>query len=167
MKFAELLKNLRKLINEWGIFFMLAILLNFFAVTGIIYQKPTIESEISPIVKYFNEAAEQFGAVPDFKNLRVDFVDKFQVDNWIGLCQRNNSGTVKFMSIKKSYFSHTSVEQKYALVIHELGHCTLKLSHKEGYRENGCPISIMHPSDGLFGCFFKDQEYYFKELFQK
>jgi hypothetical protein len=106
-----------------------------------------------------------YGASPDYKNLVVKFVDKFPVKNWVGLCEGFNGHASKFISIHYAYFQNASVEQKYALVIHELGHCTLGKDHVEGYRKNGCPKSIMHPSDGLFGCFFKDQDYYFRELF--
>lgn len=165
MKLGELLKEIRNVLYEWWLFMVLALLLTKLVFTGVVYQKPSVDSELQKIVTYFNDAAIQYRAVPDYKNLVVNFVDKFPVNNWIGLCQNSRGNGGKFVSIHKAYFQHTSVEQKYALVIHELGHCTLNREHVEGYRENGCPKSIMHPSDGLFGCFFKEQDYYFKELF--
>lgn len=166
MKLGELLKKIKNVLSEWGIFLLVSILLNYLVLRETVYQNPSIDSELQPIVNYFNEAAAQYRAVPDYKNLVIGFVDNFPVNTWIGLCQKSSGNPSKFMQIHKGYFRHTSVEQKYALVIHELGHCTLNREHVEGYRENGCPKSIMHPSDGLFGCFFRDQDYYFKELFQ-
>lgn len=166
MKLEELLRNLKNVLSSWGFFFVLAILLTKLVFSGAVYQKPSVDSEIEPIIKYFNDAAAQYKVTPNFKNLVVGFVDKFPVNTWVGLCQQSTGNPTKFMSIHKGYFRQTSLEQRYALVVHELGHCTLNRSHVEGYRNNGCPISVMHPSDGMFGCFFKDQDYYFRELFQ-
>jgi hypothetical protein len=109
--------------------------------------------------------AAQYGASPDFKNLSIQFADSYPVKNWIGLCQSSRTSPARFLTVHRGYFKKTSIEQKYALLIHELGHCTLNLDHKEGYRADGCPLSIMHPSDGMFGCLFINQEYYYKELF--
>lgn len=164
MKLGELLREIKNVLSDWWLFMLISIIFTHLIFAGIVYQKPSVESEIAPIVNYFNEVAAQYNVKPDSKNLIVGFVDKFPVNTWIGLCQRGNT-PAKFISIRKAYFQHASSEQKYALVIHELGHCTLNRDHVEGYRENGCPKSIMHPSDGLFGCFFRDQDYYFKELF--
>jgi hypothetical protein len=164
MKLGELLREIKKTLYDWGFFMILAIMLTNLIFSGIVYQKPNVEAELSNIIKYFNDAAVQYGVTPNYKNLVVGFVDTFPVNNWIGLCQRG-TGPGKFVAIKKAYFQHTSIEQQYALVIHELGHCVMNRDHVEGYRDNGCPKSIMHPSDGLFGCFFRDQDYYFKELF--
>jgi hypothetical protein len=162
-----MLKSVRKLINDWGIFILSAILLNYLVLSGKVAQKPIIDSEFSGIVQFFQVQAANYGVSPDFNNLTMSFVEKLPKKNWIGLCQSTIASPSRFLSIHKAYFMHTTPEQQYTLVIHELGHCTLGRDHVEGYLPNGCPKSIMHPSDGLFGCFFKDQDYYLRELFGK
>lgn len=167
MKFVAHLKKTLNENCELGIFISLSVLLTFLIFGEVVAQKPAVDADLKPIVQYYSDVAARYGVQPDFRNLVVGFVDKFPVDNWIGLCQTGGGQKGKFVSIRRDYFEKVGVEQRYALVIHELGHCTLGLDHKDGYRANGCPVSNMHPSDGMFGCFFRDQDYYFREMFGK
>jgi hypothetical protein len=165
MKLGELLKNVKKVLHDWSVFLTFAIIFTYLSFAGTIYQKPAVDSELEPYVAYFKDIALRYGIAPNFKNLSISFINTYPISNWVGLCQTSTVSPSKFLTVRESFFKRIPTEQKYALVIHELGHCTLGRDHVEGYLPNGCPKSIMHPSDGLNGCFFTNQDYYFKELF--
>jgi hypothetical protein len=164
MKLGELLKEIREFLRDWGFFLVAASLLNYAIFAGMVYKKSTVEDGLKPYVEYFEDAAKAYGVKLNMNNLFVDFVDKYPVSTWVGLCE-SGKGVSRYITIRRDYFKRASAEIKYALVIHELGHCVLDRDHVEGYLPDKCPKSIMHPSDGLFGCFFKNQDYYFRELF--
>jgi hypothetical protein len=164
MKLGELLKNVRETIRDWGFFFVTATLLNIAIFNGVVHKKAIVENEFTTYTKFFEDSAKLYGVKIDMNNLVIGFVDSYPIRGWVGLCERPR-GATKFVSFQKAYFNSRSPEAKYALVLHELGHCVLDRDHVPGYLKNNCPKSLMHPSDGLFGCFFKDQDYYLKELF--
>lgn len=172
MKLEEHLKGARELIRDWGFFILAASLLNYAIFAGIVYKAPnvdkgdssSIETDLNTYVDYFEKAAAAYRVPINMKNLTVKFVDSFPVETWVGLCE-SGIGVGKYVSIRRDYFKNAPMETKYTLMIHELGHCVLGKDHVEGYLTGGCPKSIMHPSDALFGCFFKNQDYYFRELF--
>lgn len=164
MKLGEHLRKIRGVIRDWWFFFTTACLLNYLIFAGAVYKKPDIDSELASYVQYFEDAAKTYNVDITIKNLSVSFVESFPVQGWVGLCE-SGKGITKYVSIHREYFEKAPPEVKYALVIHELGHCVVGKSHVEGYMSDNCPKSVMHPSDGLLGCFFKHQDYYFKELF--
>jgi hypothetical protein len=164
MRLGVHLKKIKEVIRDWWFFFTAACLLNYLIFAGAVYKKPDIDPELASYVEYFEDAANQYNVDLPMKNLFVSFVDSFPVQGWVGLCESGN-GLSKYVSIHRAYFKKAPSEIKYALVIHELGHCVVGKPHVEGYLSDHCPKSVMHPSDGLFGCFFKHQDYYFKELF--
>jgi hypothetical protein len=164
MKLGELLKKIKEFLRDWGIFLAAAIVLNYLVLNGTVHKKAIIEDKLNTYVKYFQDVAVLYGVKVNMNNLVVDFVDSYPVKGWVGLCERGK-GVTKFATFHKEYFYSRSPEAKYALVLHELGHCVLDRSHVEGYLKDNCPKSLMHPSDGLFGCFFKNQDYYLRELF--
>lgn len=164
MKLGELLKNVRELIRDWWFFTITATLLTYAIFTGVVHKKAIVENEFTTYTKFFEDSAKLYGVKINMNNLIVRFVDSYPVQGWVGLCERGN-GVSKFVTFKKSYYDKQSVEVKYTLVLHELGHCILNRPHVEGYLKDKCPKSLMHPNDNLFGCFFKNQDYYFKELF--
>jgi hypothetical protein len=147
-------------------FLLLSLLLNFLVFFGVSYQKEAVQSnELTPYFKFFKDSAAFYKIKINTNNLILDYVDRYPKKEWVALCQRATN--TKFVTILKKHFQEAPIEEKYSLVIHELGHCLLNLNHKDGYLPDGCPISIMHPSDTMFGCFFRKQDYYFKELFNK
>lgn len=164
MKLGELLRGTIRFVREWWFFGTASCLINYLVFFGIIHKDPTVDTELEEYVQYFKDAADLYSVKVNFNNLSVSFVDRFPEHDWVGLCQ-SGRGVSKFISIHKGYFKKAPPEVRYSLVAHELGHCVLGKSHVGGYLSDGCPQSIMHPSDGLFGCFFKHQDYYFKELF--
>lgn len=164
MRLGELLKEIKEFLRDWWFFLAASILLNIAIFSGIVYKKAEVESPLSPYVEYFQDAAASYLVPVNMNNLVVSFVDSYPIKTWVGLCQRGK-GVTKFVTIREDYFKSKSPEVRYALVLHELGHCVLDKEHVEGYLPDKCPKSLMHPSDGLFGCFFKNQDYYFRELF--
>jgi hypothetical protein len=164
MKLGELLKEIKEFLRDWWFFLLTATLLNYAIFAGVVHKKSTVESELKTYVDYFEDAAKLYGVKVNMNNLVVDFVDSYPIQNWVGLCQ-SGTGVSKFVTVKRAYFKSAPTEVKYTLIMHELGHCVLGRSHVEGYLQNSCPKSLMHPSDNVFGCFFKNQDYYFRELF--
>jgi hypothetical protein len=164
MKLGELLKKTKELIRDWGFFFVTATLLSYAIFAGVVHKKAIVNNQFSVYTKFFEDNARLYGVKINMNNLVMDFVDSYPVRGWVGLCERGK-GVTRYVTFHKEYFNSRSPEAKYALVLHELGHCVLDRSHVEGYLKDNCPKSLMHPSDGLFGCFFKNQDYYLRELF--
>lgn len=164
MKLGEHLKKIKEFLRDWWFFLVTATLLNIAVLNGTVHKKATVVTGLETYTKYFEDAAKLYNVKINMNNLVVGFVDSYPIKGWVGLCE-TGKGVTKYVSFHKAYFDSRSPEVKYALVLHELGHCVLGKKHVDGYLKNNCPKSIMHPSDGLFGCFFKDQDYYFRELF--
>jgi hypothetical protein len=164
-KEGKIKKAIKKIIGGWTLFFLLAFAaVNFLVVSGVIFQQQTVRDEqLEPYFQYFKQAAISYRVSVNYDNLVIGFVDRYPKPDWLALCQK--IGSIKFVTVLKSHFDKAPTEEKYAIIVHELGHCALGLPHKDGYFMDGCPISIMHPSDSMFGCFFKNQDYYFKEMF--
>jgi hypothetical protein len=165
MKLDVLLKKIKKLTLEWGIFYAFAIILNGLVFSGIIYRKANIDPELETYVDYFQDVALLYNVRIELKNITIEFADQYPVKGWVGLCD-TSSATISKVTFLRSYFNKISLEQRYALVLHELGHCVLKKGH-DATMIDKCPTSIMHPSDGLGGCYFKNQDYYLTELFKR
>ena len=164
-KEEKIKKKIKIILTGWGLFLFLSILAtNYLVVNDVIYQEEIVQDrELSLYFDYFKKSAVNYGVQVNYDNLVVGFVDRYPKSDWLALCQK--IGSVRFVTFLKSHFEKAPMEERYALMVHELGHCVLNLPHKSGYHSDGCPLSIMHPTDNMFGCFFKNEEYYFKELF--
>ena len=86
--------------------------------------------------------------------------------NIIGYC--DVTAPVLTIRISKKYWKHASDLEREELVFHELGHCLLSRSHKEGDIQTGnleMPTSVMKCC-GMLGPFYKlFHKYYINELF--
>lgn len=147
-----------------------------------------INPEFDPYVKDFQIL------VPEFKDqvekVDIDFYDfkkKEKNFNTIGRCNYNliepNS-----ITIDVEYWGYSSPTSKYFTVLHEIGHCVCHLPHsevstgftgwledflfdlgiwkKKGYLNDGCPASIMHPSEFSEFCALNHYYYYLEEFRQ-
>lgn len=164
-KEGKIRKAIKNTLTGWGMFLLLALTTtNYLVVNDVIFQEEIVQDkELVPYFDYFKKAAINYGVNVNYDNLVISFVDRYPQSEWLALCQK--IGSIRYVTLLKSHFEKAPTEEKYALLVHELGHCVLNLPHKIGYFIDGCPYSIMHPTDSMFGCFFKNEEYYFKEMF--
>jgi hypothetical protein len=114
--------------------------------------------------------------------------------NTVGLCLYNKNRTIE---IDKEYWDESSIIEKMILLYHELTHCycdrghdfgkdkqypddsiksfinsllninQLSLVSHEGYFDDSCAFSIMHPILINKKCFEVHYLYYIKEMFEK
>jgi hypothetical protein len=142
---------------------------------------------IDPLVRsYYDEyifLASQNG-IKFFKPITIGMKDIEDTKNlWIGMC--NYGLGFREIDIDKSYWSHADALSKQALIYHELTHCLCnRYEHDygdgklypepnsnapdiKGYYDDGCPLSIMHPTVAPSVCVSEHYEEYIKEMFDR
>lgn len=68
-----------------------------------------------------------------------------------------------------SYIVKSSDEVVEALILHEYGHHLGYLRgeiHYDNISPDLCPVSVMHRSSDLEGCFYKNRDYYYNEVIE-
>lgn len=126
--------------------------------------------EINEYVAIFHEEMDKRGLKDlDFSNIDIALSSRLNLPNAVGLSYPSLYS--RYIRLKKEYFRRASKEIKEALIAHELGHTFGLLTHTDGfmwtfpeYRIKFCPISVMHSSDDLSGCFLSHRKYYYDEL---
>lgn len=152
-------------------------------------------NEIEGVHPAFDDYVDDFEKIlpkysEDVRRLRIGFVDFPRVKDeayTIGRC--NLSITFNHtVTIDNTYWKGSTPTGKYFTMLHEFGHCVCYMSHteptsglmgkleeflfkiglwvKKGYLEDGCPASIMHPSDFGEECAVRHFNYYIKEFKQ-
>ena len=81
----------------------------------------------------------------------------------VGLCY---PGPNPMIEILEPYFDRSLPITRRALILHELGHCSLGRIHRISYFPDHCPTSIMHPSIPSINCLVVHRDDYDKDLFQ-
>ena len=158
-------------------------------VTALIFKKEDIivknTKESGPDVQVF---------VDDFKALMKGVVDEKTIDNVkitmadiegnkVGLCWPGQQP--RLINLDRQAWERYPEDQREALVFHELAHCACDLDHnhffgsykddatapnatedrlKAGFLEDGCPVSIMHPTLLSSECYRKHRDHYRYEL---
>lgn len=102
------------------------------------------------------------GAGPSYA-LEIQMADELSAPGAVGICRKHSGSTFRFIQIKRSGWERLSLTARRGLIFHELGHCDLDLPHKKTYREDGQPMSFMHPQ--VFTHSEADFFYYANELF--
>lgn len=78
-----------------------------------------------------------------------------------GLCSiRGNERTIR---VSHKHWFKVSLDEREALLYHELGHCVLNLGHKNELIDT-CPKSIMYPYTFGAACYSHNKAYYYNEL---
>jgi hypothetical protein len=122
----------------------------------------------------------------------IVFIDKVTIgfkdidqDSVIGLC--NYGSYFREIDLDISYWNRSSKRSHMALLFHELSHCYCDREHdygdgkeygdsekvkkdtvkKEGYFEDGCPLSIMYPIIVNDDCFVSHYSEYTDEMFNR
>src|ERR1035437_8833584 len=111
----------------------------------------------------------------------------------IGICHR--STPLKFIDIDTEFWEHASKSSRKFTIFHELGHCMCGRDHDfaegkeykeevvekvlnyiynrvsfqipEGYYDDWCPKSIMHPTNNDDSCYEKHYSEYVNEMFER
>ena len=107
--------------------------------------------------------------------------------NIVGLCKFLGTNSYVEIVIDSPFWRRADSFEKEVLMLHELGHCLCNIYHshlegnydknfnpfstdnpaellKNGYLEDKCPTSIMHPSVLLSACYRKHRDFYRQNL---
>ena len=74
----------------------------------------------------------------------------------------------KEIIVLKKWWNYANEAQKEQTIIHELGHCEMRLNHDDRVAKTGCKVSIMHSV--LFGkfietkCYKDNKQIYFNQM---
>ncbi len=130
-----------------------------FILTGCGKLPPAPELTIDPQLKpYFERFCAEVGG--DCSTVSGEFADLGST--YAGMCNYTNPNSVQ---INAAYWERINDEDKEEVVFHELGHCLLGLGHDSRHLPDGCPASIMYPSDfGWTGCYTKHRAEYVAAL---
>lgn len=71
------------------------------------------------------------------------------------------------ITIDGEYWDLAADFERESLMYHELGHCLLRRAHTSERDEDGCPSSIMYPTNSVNYCYEQKREQYLTELGQK
>ena len=140
---------------------------------------PYQQTELRPYVRMFEVESFMHGHMTltptgltvsymQHEKISVDAPDRSALPYWIiGYCFINGINYPTIL-IDKDYWANAEVEDRMALVFHELGHCALYREHEDSMvRFDGHPYpgSIMHSSlmPGLH--WWRYMDYYLDELF--
>lgn len=128
---------------------------------------PNIDPELWIYFQRFEEAATERGRQVDLKNFNISAkIKKLEVDNIIALCHYNINEPNQIL-IDEEFWEQSSILKRELAIFHELGHCYLKLPHREDADQDGRCKSIM--SSGMSDCIEnytnENRETYQDELF--
>lgn len=137
-----------------------------------------IDPEIAPFSKEWLELAQIEGL--RFKNNITIGFKNINEPEVVGMC-RYEMG-FREIDIDKRYWNSSSELTKKSLVRHEMSHCYCGREHdyaenkeyygnerdkKEGFFEDGCPISILYPYVVSDTCMSHHYQEYSKEMFYR
>ena len=90
---------------------------------------------------------------------------EYSPDNILGVCYVRI--TSKDITINKELWHKISSLHREFLIYHELVHCQCKqMTHIEGYLDNGCPKSMIHPKMMTWHCLANNYDYYINDMKQ-
>lgn len=117
-------------------------------------------SGIDPIfIPYYNDFYMQYGVMPavsiEFKKLNAPVI--------VGVCDQYTDG-YRQIQIDKNTWDSIDSNAKFVLIFHELGHCVFNRLHNRQVLNDGCPASIMNPSNFSGTCWMNHTQYYLNEL---
>ena len=95
-------------------------------------------------VTSFAEEARKRGIEVKYENL-IMFFDSSS-NNLCGKCSKQPLEGQRTVKIKKDFicWTGTAIQNREALVFHELGHCLLGCNHRDDLLPNGADVSFMH-----------------------
>lgn len=114
--------------------------------SGQSHQQYQIDAEFEPFVAEFVLQARKYDAsIHKLKHVQIYFADSLPTPNALGVCY---TGYKDYdIIVLRSYWQRASHYSKEQLIMHELGHCVLGRSHKNGFMpvDNQMkPLSIMN-----------------------
>ena len=121
-------------------------------------KNPDLDKYLQTIEGYFQ--ADYPGSLVFAETLEGDTVGLCEVFYSVNL-------TIKVITISKEYFDQVQESQRWALLLHEYGHCTFDLAHNDSRLGDSCPASIMNPTVIPAKCYNKHKEYYWEQLYNE
>lgn len=142
-----------------------------------------VDPKALPYVNEFLSLAKERGL--KFDNLVTVGFKLLNRDRVVGIC--NYASNFREIDLDSKYWETLSSMEKTVLVYHELGHCYCDRDHdfgkdkkygdtkhsrredgeKEGYYQDDCPLSLMHPVVIDDECFMAHYGEYVQELFDR
>jgi hypothetical protein len=113
------------------------------------------DEELKPYVEYIQN---YYGDI-----LYGSYYFKDIPDKVIGLCNHYDPKTI---TVDPEAWQQLSSGQKWALMLHEMGHCMLDKDHNDLKLLDQCPASIMNTYLVTTDCYTRHMEYYWEELRQ-
>lgn len=105
--------------------------------------KPNAPADVGPIVAEFERAWGRDVYVP-LRIVDTDTIARLTpVAHALGVCTADDNGAL--ILIDETWWARLGPEERWALVMHELGHCVLGRVHNDA-EVAGCPESVMVPA---------------------
>lgn len=157
--------------------------------TGAQQLRPRLDEELRPYKEDFIKLVNNPKLDGHFKVTEMFFEDlKTEKTSIIGRCN-NFDITYSIITIDPGYWRRASPTGRQFTAYHELAHCVCYSPHtqpsisqggilgfleelafaigifkKKGFLPDGCPVSIMHPSEFSESCMLTHYNYYMQEL---
>jgi hypothetical protein len=119
-------------------------------------EESFVDSTFDPYIKDFEHIT---GRDVSLANIKFMSLPKGE----IGKCYM----ITKDMYIDPVYWSNASPIKKRSLVYHELAHCVCDSRHDKREYKNGCPKSILSPTEEPTYCLFRYWKSYIKDIQKK
>lgn len=117
-----------------------------------------VHEDFRPYVEYFDSKSKiKAWGVP------IGYVD--EIDGKYATC--TIQGRYKWISVSKAEFKYLTENERLVLILHELGHCVLRMDHDDRLKDDGCEHSIMYPSLIYDYCFKRHRDHYIDEFFNR
>jgi len=144
-----------------------------------------IPNEFEPYVQDFTELIDPYYNKNVLKSLSVGKKELRDGDA-VGICKIYTLDGGPEIILDSLFWQNSSPERREALMFHELGHCLCALDHahfegkysdkdhssnhkqedyaENGYLEDSCPVTVMHPTILNTECYVKHRLHYRNEL---
>lgn len=95
-------------------------------------------------------------------NIGISFVEGYEDDNRVGQCTTWFNGAA-LITIHRGYWEEISDIERYALLLHELGHCVMGKDHNDTEMSDRCPASLMNSYILSERCYLKHYDALWEE----
>ncbi len=120
-------------------------------------------SELQPYVNSFVNVGAVYGQKLDLSDITIQFGDLSQYGSGvIGLCEMGYRKPL--ITLNESWWNRVDRQQRELLLVHELGHCSLKRPHRTDTVKSR-PLSIMYPLIISNSTYLGFKEEYDRELY--
>jgi hypothetical protein len=124
-------------------------------------HKPVKRYPLAPPAtwQYMSFFEDKFGVSTKHIHVTFNSDSEMLLKGAIGVCSVHK----RSIQLNKPYWDKASHIEKLVLVVHELGHCALLLTHTPD-SNTLCSFSIMEPSGSNHECYKRNLDYYISEM---